>query len=92
MACWDIRKPALNYSLFDKNRKLINRLDVEITTRRMAHDCPITENHVIFPDLPMEFSPEKVIIQNKGPVFQWDNNKPSRYGIMKKMANSNSQI
>lgn len=71
---------------------MINKLDVEITNKRMIHDFGITENHIIFPDLPMEFSPEKVFKEMKGPVFRWDNNQPSRYGIMKKMCNQNSQI
>jgi len=69
---YSTEKPVIHYTLFDKNRKMVNKLDVQITSKRMIHDLAITENFVIFPDLPMEFGPEKVIRENKGPVFRWD--------------------
>lgn len=57
-------------------------MDVPISSGRMIHDFAITENYVIFPDLPMEFRPDLVL---KGKfVFQFDESKPARYGIMKR--------
>ena len=49
----------------------------------MIHDFLITENYVIIPDLPLEFNPPKAV-KNKGFVFQFDEQAPSRYGVMKK--------
>ena len=58
----------------------------------MIHDFCITENYVIIPDLPMEFNPEKNMKEGGRDMFQWDKNQPSRYGIMKKMCMSNSEV
>lgn len=49
----------------------------------MIHDFMITENYVIFPDLPLELNPPKAV-KNKGFIFQFDEKLSSRYGVMKK--------
>lgn len=58
---YDLERPVLHYTLFNSKRKMINKMDIKITSMRMIHDFPITENHVIFPDLPLEFRPDRVI-------------------------------
>jgi len=48
----------------------------------MIHDFMITENYVILPDLPLELRPDLML---KGKfIFQYDEEKPARYGIMKR--------
>jgi carotenoid cleavage dioxygenase-like enzyme len=49
----------------------------------MIHDFCITENHIIFPDIPMECSGPKAV-KTKGFFFQFDKSQPARYGVMKK--------
>jgi len=49
--------PEIHYTLFDKNRKMLAHLDVTITSMRMIHDFPITNNYCVLPDLPLEFLP-----------------------------------
>jgi len=86
---YNMEKPYVHYTLFDKDRKLINQLDVEITSMRMIHDFPITDNYVIFPDLPLEFKPD-VAMKEGGFVFKFDQKQPARYAIMKKNCQSQS--
>jgi len=52
---YDVMSPNLHYSLFNKSKKLVSSMKIPITSVRMIHDFPITENYIIFPDLPMEF-------------------------------------
>ena len=56
----------------------------------MIHDFAITENYVIFPDMPLEFRPD-LIFKGKF-IFQFDESKPARYGIMKRYNQSLEQI
>lgn len=49
----------------------------------MIHDFIITENYIMIPDLPMEFSPEATVMRSKF-IFQFDNKKTARYGLMKR--------
>ena len=46
-------------------------MNVRITSTRMIHDFPITNNYVIFPDLPMEFKPE-IAMKKGGFVYVFD--------------------
>jgi carotenoid cleavage dioxygenase-like enzyme len=63
--------PLAHYTLFDKNRKMINRMDIKLRSVRMIHDFPITNNFIIIPDMPLEFKPDRAI-QEGGSVFKYD--------------------
>lgn len=66
---YDMNQGALHFSVIDKHRRiLVSDQIIKITSPRMIHDFMITENYVIFPDLPMEFNPPKAV-KNKGFVF-----------------------
>ena len=58
---YDVAKPLLHFTLFSKNKTKLNTIDVKISSTRMIHDFPITENYVIFPDLPLELNANKVV-------------------------------
>ena len=80
---YNVEKALIHYSLINKNRKIVSSLDVPISSARMIHDFAITENYVIFPDCPLEFRPDLTF---KGKfLFQFDETKPARYGIMKRL-------
>lgn len=76
-------KGCVHFSVFDKSRKLLSALDIPLTSPRMIHDFGMTENYVIIPDLPLEFSILNSIFKGHF-VFNFDKNQKSRYGIMKK--------
>lgn len=54
---YSIAKPVVHYSRFDKDRKLLNTVDIKITSVRMLHDFIVTDDYVIIPDLPLEGNP-----------------------------------
>jgi carotenoid cleavage dioxygenase len=75
---YDRMKPVIHFSIIDKDRKVtLSDQQIKITSPRMIHDFMITENYVIFPDLPLELSPPKAV-KNKGFIFQFDEKLPSR--------------
>jgi len=78
-----MEKPYVHYTLFDRNRKMLNTMDVKITSMRMIHDFPVTQNHIIIPDLPLEFKPDKAIREG-GFVFKFDPKQDAKYAIMHK--------
>lgn len=84
-------KGQVFYSLFNKERKLLLSTVIPVTSPRMIHDFIITENHVIIPDSPMELRPDLTVKENKF-LFQFDKQKPSRYGIMKRRCQNPDQI
>lgn len=58
---YSMEKPLVHYTLFDKNRRVLNSMDIKIRSMRMIHDFPITDNYIIIPDLALEFVPEKAM-------------------------------
>jgi carotenoid cleavage dioxygenase-like enzyme len=40
-------------------------MDIKITSSRMIHDFPITDNYIIIPDLALEFKPDTAIKEGK---------------------------
>lgn len=84
-------KGAVSYSLFNKDRKLLLSTVIPVTSPRMIHDFIITQNHIIIPDSPMELRPDLTVKESKF-LFQFDKNKPSRYGVMKRNCQNPDQV
>jgi carotenoid cleavage dioxygenase len=80
----------LKYSLFDKNNELKNTLNIPISGPVMIHDIAITEQYVVFNDLPMEFKPEGIAMGNS--AFQFNKEVPAKYGIMKRDCQDTADI
>lgn len=74
------RKALIDYSLFDRHRKLQFRTELPVTCSRMIHDFPATENFIIIPDLAMHFEPKEAIKEKKF-VYQYHPEAPCRYGV-----------
>jgi len=56
---------TVDYSLFNKDKKLILHTNIKIESPRMVHDFMITENYIIIPDSPLEFKPEGMVKESK---------------------------
>ena len=82
---------AIHFSVINKDRKVTSNVTVPITSPRMIHDFAITENYSIFPDLPMEMRPDLMVKENKF-IFHYDDQKPARYGIMKRHCQNADQV
>jgi carotenoid cleavage dioxygenase len=79
---YDLNKGCAHYSLFNKDRKLENYLQIPLISSRMLHDFCITEHYAIVPDLPMEFKPELAVKGNH--VFTYNKEGGARYGVFKR--------
>jgi carotenoid cleavage dioxygenase-like enzyme len=62
---YDMMGGSIDYSLFNKERKLIHHVNIPIESPRMVHDFIITENYVVIPDSPLEFKPEVCVKESK---------------------------
>ena len=82
-------QPYCNYGIIDKDGKLVHSLDVGIKRPVMMHDFAITENYSIFMDLPLEFRPDQM---TKGPVFVFNKQQPSRFGVTPRYCKDKSEI
>lgn len=69
----------------------MNRMDIPLTSIRMIHDFPVTQNYVIIPDAPLEFRPDKAMKEG-GSVFKFDPKQDTRYYIMNKNNDQLSKI
>ena len=47
---YSMEEPVVHYTLFDKNRKVLNKMDIKITSTRMVHDTPICGDYIVIPD------------------------------------------
>lgn len=80
----------LKYTLFDKDNKNINSLDIPIRGPVMIHDIAITGENVIFNDLPMQFKPENVPLGKQ--VFEFNKSMSARYGVMNRNCKDTNEI
>ncbi len=72
--------PYLTYNRVSASGELVQSEPIEVTGPTMMHDFSITENHVIFMDLPVVFDLDKAM--TGGMPYRWDDDYPSRVGVM----------
>jgi len=73
--------PFLTYHRLSADGQLITSFPVEVGGPTMMHDFAITENHVVWLDLPVVFTPELI---GRGIPYDWSDTYPSRIGVMAK--------
>ncbi|MFC3981658.1 carotenoid oxygenase family protein [Streptosporangium jomthongense] len=71
--------PYLTYHRLSAAGELVESREVEVPGPTMIHDFAITENHVIWLDLPVVFDMELV---GKSLPFQWSDSYGARIGVM----------
>jgi len=73
---------GMSYGVTDRTGAVTRRDDFQAPYSSMVHDFMVTENHVLFPILPLTGSLERAM---KGlPAFAWEPQKGSYVGVMRR--------
>lgn len=75
---------TVSYGVVDRTGKLTRRQDFEAPYCSMIHDFLVTQNHVLFPILPLTGSLERAM--GGKPAFAWEPEKPALIGVMRRDA------
>ena len=81
--------PYLTYFRVSADGKMVQREEITVTGSTMMHDFNITENYVVFMDLPAVFD-LNLAIEGKMPIT-WSDTYPARLGVMPRNGND-SQV
>lgn len=84
---YNVMRPYLIYMRADANGDMIQVEDIETQGPAMMHDFAMSENHIIFMEMPVVFSWLKVLTGSAFP-FAWDDDAPCRFGVMPKGGSS----
>jgi len=76
---YGVTEPYLTYHRLSADGQLVESREVEVPGPTMMHDFAITENHVIWLDLPVVFDME--LVDGSMP-FRWDDAYGARLGVM----------
>ncbi len=72
--------PYLTYHRVSATGELLQSEPIAVTGPTMMHDFSITENHVIFMDLPVVFDLD--LAMSGTMPYRWDDDYPARVGVM----------
>jgi carotenoid cleavage dioxygenase-like enzyme len=75
---------GMSYGVTDATGKVVRRDDFQAPFASMVHDFMVTENHVLFPVLPLTASLERAM--SGRPPFAWEPEKGSHVGVMRRDA------
>ena len=73
---------GMSYGVTDPQGRVVRRDDFEAPFASMVHDFMVTENHVLFPILPLTGSLERAM--GGRPPFAWEPDKGSHVGVMRR--------
>ena len=85
---YGISPPFLTYSVVDNSGRAVHTKEITIPKSVMMHDCAITEQYTIFPDLPLIFDFESMMAGDG--LVQWDPGNGCRIGIVPRMGDDDS--
>jgi carotenoid cleavage dioxygenase len=80
---YGVMQPYLTYHRADAAGRLVRSVEIETAGPAMMHDFAMTENHLIFMELPVVFSWFKVFTLDAFP-FAWDSGAACRMGVLPK--------
>jgi carotenoid cleavage dioxygenase len=72
--------PLLTYHRADREGELVESVEIPVRGPTMMHDFAITERHVVFMDLPVVFSPKR-LVEGTMP-YAWSDEYGARLGVM----------
>jgi carotenoid cleavage dioxygenase len=75
---------GMSYGVTAKDGSLVRRQDFQAPFASMVHDFMVTENHALFPILPLTASLERAM--GGRPPFAWEPEKGSYVGVMRRDA------
>jgi carotenoid cleavage dioxygenase-like enzyme len=87
---YNVMAPYLTYYRADAAGNLIQKEDIVTTGPSMIHDFAVTENYVVFMEMPVRFS-WWLLAFGDGLPFRWDNSAVCRFGVMPRTG-GNSQV
>lgn len=74
--------PFLQYHVIDAAGRLVRSEVIDVKGPALMHDWAMTENHVLFFDLPVVFDPEHLVAS--GFPYVWNEDYGARIGVMPK--------
>ena len=74
--------PGLSYGITAADGRLVRRQEFEAPFACMVHDFMVTQNHVLFPILPLTGSLQRAM--SGLPPFAWEPDKGSHVGVMRR--------
>jgi carotenoid cleavage dioxygenase-like enzyme len=81
-ASWNPAEPALTYHRANSAGELMESREIAVPGHTMMHDFAITENYVVFMDLPVVFD---ALRAKEGTMpFRWSDTYGARFGIMER--------
>jgi carotenoid cleavage dioxygenase-like enzyme len=80
--------PFLTYSVVNPGGKAVHTEEITIPKGIMMHDCAITQNYTIFPDLPLCFDFDAAM--SGGNMIRWDPSSGCRLGVVPRMGSDAS--
>ncbi len=87
---WTPFPPFLRYHVADSTGALLRTEDIPVGRSVMMHDFVITENHVVFFDLPALFDLEAMM--SGGPGIRFDAAQGARIGVMPRAASGEDTV
>ena len=85
---YSLTPPFLTYSVVDTDGRASHSTEITIPKPIMMHDCAITQNYTLFPDLPLVFDFEKMMAG--GGMVNWDPDNGCRFGIVPRKGDDRS--
>ena len=82
--------PYLTYLRVSADGQLVQREEITVGGPTMMHDFNVTQNHVIFMDLPAVFDMD-MALRGEMPI-KWDDSYPARLGVMSRNGNDGSVV
>jgi carotenoid cleavage dioxygenase-like enzyme len=72
--------PGLRYAVADASGAIVRTEDIPLPAITMMHDFSLTENHVVFYDLPVVFEP--ALVERTALPFAWKPDAGARLGVL----------
>src|SRR5690606_23379938 len=73
---------GMSYGVTDATGKVVRRSEFQAPYSAMIHDFMVTENHVLFPVLPLTGSLERAM--SGKPAYAWEPEKGGYVGVMRR--------